>query len=119
MNDDPIFTKGSMLLGIKDFGKAKDIFKSVYLFQQEEEENYETPELMKKNWSEVCYIFDNFDIHDVNYELKAFGLPEKTFFSTSSFGFVLDTDIKILEFEVDGKKTEYDNIEKYCLSFRI
>lgn len=119
MNDDPIFTKGSMLLGIKDFGKAKDIFKSVYLFQQEEEENYETPELMKKNWSEVCYIFDNFDIHDVNYELKAFGLPEKTFFSTSSFGFVLDTDIKILEFEVDGKKTEYDNIEKYCLSFKI
>ena len=118
MNDDPIFTKGSMLLGIKDFGKAKDIFKSVYLFQQEEEENYDTPELMKKNWSEVCYIFDNYDIHDVNYELKAFGLPESTFFTTSSFGFVLDTDIKLLEFEIDGRKAEF-NLEKYCLSFKI
>jgi len=118
MNDDPIFTKGSMLLGIKDFGKAKDIFKSVYIFQQEEEENYDKQELVKKNWNEVCYIFDNFDIHDVNYELKAFGLPERTFFTTSSFGFVLDTDIKILEFELDGQKTEF-NFEKYCLCFKI
>ena len=118
MNDEPIFTKGSMLLGIKDFGKAKDIFKSVYLFQHEEEENYDKQELMKKNWSEVCYIFDNYDIHDVNYELKAFGLPENTFFTTSSFGFVLDTEIKIFEFELDGGKAEY-NLEKYCLSFKI
>ena len=112
------FLKGSMLLDIKDFGKDKDIFNSAYLFQEENDENYETQKLLKKNWNEICYINDNFDIYDINYELKAVGLPENTFFTSCSFGFILDTDIKVIEFEIDGKKTNY-NLEKYSLIFNI
>ena len=112
------FLKGSMLLDIKDFGKVKDIFKSGYLFQEENDEKYESPELLRKNWNEICYINDNFDIYDINYELKAVGLPENTFFTSCSFGFVLDTDIKVIEFEIDGKKTDY-NLEKYSIIFNI
>ena len=112
------FLKGSMLLDIKDFGKDKDIFNSAYLFQEENDENYETQKLLKKNWNEICYINDNFDIYDINYELKAVGLPENTFFTSCSFGFILDTDIKVIEFEIDGKKTDY-NLEKYSIIFNI
>ena len=116
--NDPLFLKGSMLLSIKDFSKAKNIFDSMYLFNNEKEENYTKQELLRKNWKEICYIYDDYDIHDVNYELKAVGLPENVFFSSCSFGFILDTDIQILEFEIDGVKSEYD-FEQYSLTFKI
>ena len=38
--NDSLFLRGSMLLSIKDFGNAKDIFKSIYLFQEKDEELY-------------------------------------------------------------------------------
>ena len=116
--NDPLFLKGSMLLTIQDFEKAKDIFKSIYLFQNKDEDNYYKQDLLKKNWNEICYIYDNYDIYDVNYELKAVGLPENTFFTSSSFGFILDTDNVILEFEIDGVKSDYD-YENYSLRFKI
>jgi len=116
--NEPLFLKGSMLLSIKDFSKVKDIFNSMYLFNNEKEENYTKQDLLRKNWKEICYIYDEYDIHDVNYELKAVGLPENIFFSSSSFGFILDTNIEILEFEIDGVKSEY-NYEDYSLSFNI
>ena len=116
--NEPLFLKGSMLLSIKDFSKAKDIFNSMYLFQNEKEENYTKQELLRKNWKEICYIYDEYDIYDVNYELKAVGLPDNTFFSSCSFGFILDTEIEILEFEIDGVKSEYD-YGQYSLTFKI
>ncbi len=116
--NDPLFLKGSMLFTIKDFSKAKDIFNSLYLFKDEVDENYDKQELIKKNWNEICFIYDDYDIYDVNYELKAVGLPENSVFTSCSFGFFLDTDIKILNFEIDGKKTEY-KFEKYSLYFKI
>jgi len=116
--NEPLFLKGSMLLSIKDFSKAKDIFSSMYLFNNEKEENYTKQELLRKNWKEICYIYDEYDIHDINYELKAVGLPENVFFSSCSFGFIMDTDIQILEFEIDGVKSEYD-FEQYSLKFKI
>ena len=66
----------------------------------------------------MCYIYDNYDIHDVNFELKAVGLPENSYFSSCSHGFTLDTDVTILIFEIDGVKTEF-NYENYSLHFDI
>ena len=43
--NDPLFLKGSMLLTIQDFEKAKDIFKSIYLFQNKDEDNYDKQDL--------------------------------------------------------------------------
>jgi hypothetical protein len=116
--NDPLFLKGSMLLSIKDFSKAKDIFNSMYLFKNEKEENYTTQDLLRKNWKEICYIYDEYDIHDINYELKAVGLPDNAFFNSCSMGFTLETDIQILEFEIDGVKSQY-NYGDYSLSFDI
>ena len=112
-----LFLKGSMLLDIKDFGK-KDIFSSINVFSEEDFVKKGAQDLLRKNWNEVCYVYDDYDIHDVNYELKAVGLPNNSFFSSCSLGFVIGDDIEILEFEKEGKKEEYDYSD-YSLEFKI
>ena len=115
---DSIFLRGSMLLGIQDFSKVTDIFNSRNLFSEEDYDKCLKQDLLRKNWNEICYVYEEYDIHDVNYELKAVGLPPNTFFSSCSVGFVLDTDIEILLFEKDGKKTDY-RYNHYSLEFDI
>ena len=115
---DSIFLRGSMLLGIQDFGKVSDIFSSTNLFGNEDYDNFRKQDLLRRNWNEVCYVYEDYDIHDVHYELKAVGLPSNTFFTSCSVGFVLDTDIEILLFEKDGQKTKY-NYSHYSLEFDI
>ena len=112
-----LFLKGSMLLAIDDFGK-KDVFSSTNIFSEEDFVKKGAQDLLRKNWNEICYVYDDYDIHDVNYELKAVELPSNSFFSSCSFGFVIGADIEILEFEKDGKKEEYDYSD-YSLEFKI
>ena len=116
-NVDSIFLKGSMLLGINDFG-SKDIFSSRQIFTEEDFVKKGAQDLIRKNWNEICYVYDDYDIHDVNYEIKAVGLPSNSFFSSCSLGFVIGNDIEVLEFEKDGKKEDYD-YENYSLEFKI
>jgi len=118
--NDSLFLKGSMLCGIKDFGKAENIFKSMYIFNNKEEinDNYEKQKLIKKNWHETCYIYDDYDKHDINYELKAVGLPDQMAFTSSSFGFTIDTNIEIISFEINGNKADYE-YANYFLRFKI
>ena len=93
---DSLFLKGSMLLGIKDFGNAKNIFKSMYLFKDSQnEDNFNEQKLLRKNWHQICTINDEYDLHEINYELKAVGIPEGMNFTSSSLGFVLDTNNEI------------------------
>ena len=116
---DSLFLKGSMLLGIKDFGNAKNIFKSMYLFKDSQNENnFNEQKLLRKNWHQICYINEEYDLHEINYELKAVGIPKGMNFTSSSLGFVLDTNNEILLFEVDGIKKDYI-YEKYSLSFKV
>ena len=115
---DSIFLRGSMLLGVNDFGKENDIFRSTVIFKEDDYENNGQQDLLRKNWNEVCYVYDEYDIHDVNYIIKAVGLPNNSFFSSASVGFYLDTDVVILVFEVDGKKKKYD-YSQYSLTFNI
>ena len=94
--NDSLFLKGSMLFGIKDFRKDESIFKSMYIFNEDENEEdafYEKQNLVKKNWHEICYINDNYDKHEINYELKAVGLPEDMCFTSGSFEFPINTRI--------------------------
>ena len=126
------YITNSMLFDIKDLDKVKNIFESHNFFNDKNiysneptETNNENiileekkQELLRKNWNEKCYIFNDYDIHDINYELKAVGLPEGTYFNSASNGFYLDTLIEILEFEIDGKKSEY-KYDNYQLKYDI
>ena len=106
-----------MLLGLQDFRNPTDIFNSKILFNNNNI-NYQKEDLLRKNWKEICYIYDDYDLYDINYELQAVGLSENTFYSKCSVGFTIGRLIEIIDFEVDGKKSEY-RYKNYSLEFDI
>ena len=108
--EDDNLLKSSTLIGVKDFGKNIKLFKTTILFQDkniEQENKSREAKLLRKNWHEVCYIYDDYDIHDIHFELKAVGLGAFSFFNSASIPFYLGRIIEILEFEVNGKKSSY------------
>ena len=112
---------GSTLIGIKDFGKNMDLFKSTILFDNKNDAEENTSlkaKILKKNFNEVCYVYDDYDIHDINYEIKAVGLGGYSFFNNCSHGFYMGKDIEIITLEVNNKKAKYD-YRNYCVSFDI
>ena len=113
--------RGSTLVGINDFGKNKDLFKTIVLFQKKnegEESRIREPKILRKNWNEVCYIYDDFDIHDINFEIKAVGLSPFSFFNSCSNGFYMGKDIEIIDLEINGKKSNY-TYDNYCLEYNV
>jgi len=113
------FLKNSMLLDSKEYLNSDNIFKSTSLFKEDDNnENQECQNLLTKNWDEKCYIYEEYDLHDINYELKAVGLPPNVYYSSSSFSFDIGVLVEIVEFEIDGKKKDY-KYEDYSLKFKI
>ena len=112
------FVKNSMLLDLKEYLNSNNNFNSINLFKEDDNENQECQNLLRKNWDEKCYIYEDYDLHDVNYELKAVGLPPNAFYNSTSFPFYIGISVEIIEFEIDGKKTEYE-YENYSLKFKI
>ena len=113
--------QASTLIGINDFGKNMNLFKSTVLFQNNNdiEENYSPKaQMLKKNFHEVCYIYDDYDIHDINFELKAIGLEGYSFFNNCSYGFYMGKDIEIIDLEVNDKNVKYD-YRNYSVNFDI
>ena len=65
-------------------------------------ENYiNEPRLVRKNWIEKCYIYDDFDVHDIVYDIKAVTNDDKLIFKSCSFSFDYDKIIKIKYLTVD------------------
>ena len=116
-NVDEKFIKNSMLIFSKE--NPEDIFKSKLLFNNNVKETKAyKPILLYKNWNEKCYIYNDYDIHEINFELKAVGLPGRICLNNGSIGLSMDTSIEIMELQIDGKETksEYKN---YTIRFRI
>jgi len=119
-NDEDIMS-GNTLIKVKDFRKQIDLFKSSIIFnnQNEIEENEsKNPKILSKNWNEVCYIYDDYDIHDINFEIKAVGLQPYSFFDSNSKNFYIGRDIEIIDFEINGEKSNY-YYDDYCMDYNI
>ena len=106
-----------MLLNIQNFGDPTQLFCSKMIFNDNYINFYEE-KLLEKNWKEICYIYEDYDLYDIYYELQAVGLPENTFYSKYTMGFTLQRLIEIIEFEIDGKKSNY-KYKDYSLEFDI
>ena len=109
------------LVKIKDYGKKIDMFKTEALFKkrnEKKENRSKIPKIIRKNWNEVCYIYDDYDIHDVNFEIKAIGLDPLCYFDSFSDNFIRGKYIEILDFEINGKRSKYA-YENYGLEFSI
>ena len=99
--------RGSTLISINDFSKNIELFKSKILFEDKninQENKIKEAKILRKNWHEVCYVYDDYDMHDVHFEIKAVGLGPFSFFNSCSIGFYMGKNIEILELEVNGKK---------------
>jgi len=113
------------LIEVKDLGKNIDMLKTQYLFKNRNEEienRSKVARIIKKNWNEICYIYDDYDIHDIYFEIKAVGLNSLRYFTSYSHIFdrenIIETIIEILDFEIDGKKSKY-TYGNFFLNFSI
>jgi hypothetical protein len=119
--DDVNLITGDTLIKIKDFGKKINIFNSQELFKNtnEAKENIsKVSKIIRKNWNEVCYIYDDYDIYDVNFEIKAVGLSPLEYYYSCSYNFYMGNIIEILDLEIDGESSNY-TYKNYILEFSI
>jgi len=120
-DDDYNLQMGTTLIKINDFRKKIDLYKTTALFynkNEAKENSSKQPQLLRKNWNEVLYIYDDYDIHDINFEIKAVGLSPLSSFNSCSNGFSMGKEIEILDFEINGKKSKY-NYRNYSLDYNI
>ena len=111
----------SLLYKAKNTTKKLDIFKTVNIFQNKDEleEDLEESKLFKKNYHEICYIYDDYEIHDIYYTLKAIVLPNNSNFTLASYYFPRFNKIEIQEFDLDDVPSEYKQESNILISFKI
>ena len=111
----------SLLYNAKNQSKKLDIFKTINLFQKKDkiDESRNESKLLKKNYHEICYVYDEYDIHDIYYTLKAIVLTNYSCFSLGSFYFNGTNKIEMQEFDLDDEKTEYQQEGNTLISFKI
>ena len=99
-----------------------DFYSSRYVFKGREEdmiENYiDEPQLIRKNWHEICYVYDDYDIHDIYYDIKAVGLSGNSFFPLCSQGFNYNKDIEIDSLTSNGEPASFSQYG-HSITFKI
>ena len=95
----------SMLLSYKI---SNDLFSSQILFDEEKSDNSQLKGLLRKNWNENVYIFNDYDIHEIYFDLTAINIPEKAFFDSYNLGFNLGKKIEIIELKIEGENENFD-----------
>ena len=114
---DKNFFKASKLMISKR--NPNEIYQSKFLFSENnKKEKINKIGLLYKDWNEKCFIYNDYDIHEINFELKAVGLPPRICLNNCSIGLNLESSIEILELQLDGieTKSEYKN---YTIRFNI
>ena len=113
-NNDLNFSQ-SVLIKVKDNLLKCD---TRILFSNKEEEELienlvEEPKLLRKNWHEICYVYDDYDIHDIIYEMKAVGLAKNRYFPKGSHSFYYDTIVNIQSFSINNKQSKFTQEESF------
>ena len=112
----------SFLFSVKNQKNKVDMYKTSNLFKEREEdyiENYlEESQIIRKNWHEVCYVYDDYDIYDIYYDIKAVGLENNYYFTSCSYGFYYDKIIEIQSFLINGISSNYQK-KNHSIEFKI
>ena len=76
---------------IKDQRTKLDLYKTANLFKENEKDLVEMyvdeSQLLRKNYHEICYMYDDYEIYDIYYELKAVGLGDYQAFQNCTHSF--------------------------------
>ena len=105
----------SMLLSYKI---SNDLFSSQILFDEEKSDNSQLKGLLRKNWNETVYIYNEYDLHEINFDLTAINIPEKAFYDSYNLGFNIGKKIEIIELKIEGKNENFD-FENNLIKFNI
>ena len=101
----------SFLYTIKNPKSKADLYKTVNLFGEKEEDLLEKyldeAQLLRKNYHVICYVYDDYDLYDIYYDLKAVGLGNYEFFPKCTQSFYYDRKIEIQSFLIDGVPSKY------------
>ena len=100
----------SFLFNVKEQRSKIDLYKTVNLFKDNEDDLSEIDrmQLLKRNYHEICYVYDDYDIHDVYYELKAVGLMYNfTYPKAYDAIFAAFDKVEIQSFSIDGVSSPY------------
>ena len=112
----------SFLFNIKEEVLKMDIYKTVNLFGENEQDLIEMyidePHLLRKNYHEICYIYDDYDIYDIYYDLKAVGLSNNSYFPKSIFPFYYSKIIEIQSFFINDVPSEY-KMNNHSFEFNV
>ena len=104
-------------LFIKPKYSKEDLYKTTNLFNKEEDvQKADYAQLYEKNWHEICYVYDDYDIYDVYFILKAVGLSKNSTFENGSFS--LKSNCKVDLLTVNDKKTVFKNYS-YRIEFKV
>ena len=112
----------SFLFNVKDVSSKLDLYKTVNLFKENEQdllEMYiEEAQLLRKNYHEICYVYDDYDIYDIYYDLKAVGLSNNSYFPKCIHPFYYDKIIEIQSFLIDGVPSQYI-MKGHSIEFKV
>ena len=71
-----------------------------------------TGELLINNFIEKCYVLEEFDLYERNFEYQAVGLPKRVYGEVNEISFIKERIIKIIEFKIDNKNMNYNYDDK-------
>ena len=117
-NNERNILQESFLFGAKDQSWK---YKTHIVFNEDDDyiENFiDQPTLLRKNWHEICYVYDDYDIHDIYYNVKAVGLRRGSYFPTGSHSFYYNTIVDIESLLINGVKTNYKH-RGYSIQFNL
>ena len=111
----------SFLFTIKDQRTKLDLYKTANLFKENEKDLVEMyvdeSQLLRKNYHEICYMYDDYEIYDIYYDLKAVGLGDYQFFRNCTHS-LSDKKIEVQKFLINEKPSKY-KVLNYGIEFDI
>ena len=115
------FIEQSFLYNVRNASEKLDLYKTINLFKNEDavESSKDKSELIKKNYHEICYLYDDFEIHDIYFTLKAIGLSNNMRFTVANYSFDSPEEIEVQEFSIDDNPSEYKMVAKHFMSYKI
>ena len=112
----------SFLFTVKDQRTKLDLYKTANLFKENEKDLVEMyvdeSQLLRKNYHEICYMYDDYEIYDIYYELKAVGLGDYQAFQNCTHSFKYGRKVQMQKFLINEKPSKYKMLS-YGIQFDI
>jgi len=108
--------KQSILFNVKNKESKLNLYKTINLFKKNnnKQNNPGNFGLIKQDYHEICYIYDNYDLYDIYFNLKAFGMN----YNKANFYFQYSKSIEIQSFQINDIPSNYQ-IKNLYVSYDV